>query len=45
MIHRRPHYISMIALHENEISGRKPYYAVMRAFSKGGRSLLTAGDG
>jgi hypothetical protein len=44
MIHRRHHYISLIALHEREISGRKAYNPIMGAFSSGGRLMLTAGS-
>jgi hypothetical protein len=41
MIHRPQHYITCIALHGREISPPKPYGPVLRAFSEGGRSLLT----
>jgi hypothetical protein len=42
MIHRRHHYISLIALHDREICGPKPYSPIMHAFSSGGRAMLIA---
>jgi hypothetical protein len=42
MIHRGQHYITLIALHEREINSHKPYWPVLKDFSRDGRSMLTS---
>ncbi len=41
MIHRREHYIHLIALHERPFVGCLPYHSIlMRRFTRAGRSML-----
>lgn len=40
MIHRRDHYIRMVALHERQIVGDLPYRSAMKGFTRGGRVMI-----
>jgi hypothetical protein len=41
MIHRKEHYIRMVALHERQVIGRLPYgSALLKGFTRGGRDMI-----